>query len=383
VTRRILSVIGTRPEAIKMAPVVRRLATVEGIESRVCVTAQHRELLDPVLRLFDIRPDHDLALMRPRQDLTDVTSAALLGLRDVLREERPDRVLVHGDTTTCLAATLAAFYARIPVGHVEAGLRTGDLSAPWPEEMNRAVVDRISDLCFAPTDCARRNLEREGISPRRIHVTGNTVVDALHWVRDRVAGTPAGRWRAELGAALCDRLEAGECDRLVLITGHRRESFGRGFQDFCSAVHQLAVEHDDWLFVWPLHKNPNVREPVLARLGDTPRVALIEALSYAPFVWLMDRAALIMTDSGGIQEEASVLGTPALVTRTVTERTEAVESGGARLVGTDTRRIITETELVLGDPDEYARMAAARNPFGDGRAALRIVDVLSSETSGP
>jgi UDP-N-acetylglucosamine 2-epimerase (non-hydrolysing) len=379
VTRRILSVFGTRPEAIKMAPVVLRLAEEQGLESAVCVTAQHRELLDPVLELFGIRPAHDLAVMRAGQDLFDVTSRALLGLRDVLAAETPDRVLVHGDTTTCLTAALAAFYAGVPVAHVEAGLRTGDLLAPWPEEMNRTVVDRIADLLFAPTEGAREKLLREGLPAERIHVTGNTVVDALLWARERVANEPAERWREAFGGPLCERLATADLERLVLITGHRRESFGRGFEDFCGALRELAARHADWLFVWPLHKNPNARRPAQEGLAGLPNVLLLEALDYAPFVWLMDKADLIVTDSGGIQEEAPVLGKPVLVTRAVTERPEALSAGAVRLVGTDPRRIVAEAERVLGDPELYARMTQAGSPYGDGRAAERIVRVLAAE----
>lgn len=374
-----LSIFGTRPEAIKMAPVVRQLRECPGIESRICVTAQHRELLDPVLELFGLRPDHDLGLMRPGQDLYDVTAGALLGLREVLRNERPDRVLVHGDTTTCLAATLAAFYAGIPVAHVEAGLRTGSFAAPWPEEMNRTVVDRLSDLCFAPTEQARANLLRENVPQERVHVTGNTVVDALLWTRERVRADGHERWQTTFPAPLRERLaeEQVSSQRLIVVTGHRRENFEDGLRELCEAILRLARAHPDWAFVWPLHKNPRARDPVLDILGQAPSVTLLEALDYAPFVGLLDRASLVITDSGGVQEEATVLGTPALVTRTVTERTEALEAGGVRLVGTQAERIVDQTELVLGDDAEYARMASAHSPYGDGRAAQRIVDVLT------
>jgi UDP-N-acetylglucosamine 2-epimerase (non-hydrolysing) len=375
VTRRVLVVFGTRPEAIKMAPVCRALAADPDFDARVCVTAQHREMLDPLLEFFEVRPHHDLAIMRPGQDLYDVTARVLVSMRDVLREERPERVLVHGDTTTCMAASLAAFYAEIPVAHVEAGLRTGDLSRPFPEELNRCVADRIADLFFAPTEMARANLLREGARPERVHVTGNTVVDALLWAKGRVAGRPLSAWRAPFGEELCGRL-ADAPERVVLITGHRRESFGQGFLDLCRAIRALSEAHPRWLFVYPVHLNPNVQRPVNEILGGLPGVVLTRPQDYAPFVWLMNRCDLILTDSGGVQEEAPVLGKPVLVMRTVTERPEAVEAGTARLVGTDTERIVAGVESVLGDRREYERMASAHNPYGDGHAAERILEAL-------
>lgn len=372
---RVLSVFGTRPEAIKMAPVVGRLAATPGIEGRVCVTAQHRDMLDPVLRLFGIEPEHDLGVMAPGQDLFDVTSRVLLGMRGVLDAERPDVVLVHGDTTTCLAAGLAAFYAGVPVAHVEAGLRSGDLARPFPEEMNRVVVDRLAQLWFPPTQLARRHLLADGADEARVHVTGNTVIDALLDVRGRVADTAPEAWSEALGAELAAALAAGP-ERFVLITGHRRESFGRGFEDLCAALCTAAERHPEWLFAYPVHRNPNVQGPVRARLGGLANVHLIQPLDYLPFVWLMDRADLIVTDSGGIQEEAPSLGVPVLLTREVTERPEAVEAGTVRLVGTSPERIVGGLEEILLSPAVHARMARAHNPYGDGRAAERIVGAL-------
>lgn len=374
-TRRVLVVFGTRPEAVKMAPVCRGLEADPDFDARVCVTAQHREMLDPLLAFFDVRPHHDLALMRPGQDLYDVTARVLIAMRDVLREVQPERVLVHGDTTTCMATSLAAFYAEVPVAHVEAGLRTGDLARPFPEELNRCVADRIADLWFAPTARAQENLLREGAPAARVHVTGNTVVDALLWAKGRVADRPLSSWRGVFGDELCRRLEAGP-ERVVLITGHRRESFGQGFLDLCRAIRTLSEAHPGWLFVYPVHLNPNVQRPVHELLGGLPGVVLTRPQDYAPFVWLMNRCDLLLTDSGGVQEEAPVLGKPVLVMRTVTERPEAVEAGTARLVGTDTERIVAGVEAVLGDPAEYARMASAHNPYGDGHATERILAAL-------
>lgn len=378
-SRRVLSVFGTRPEAIKMAPVVKRLAAEPGLESRVCVTAQHREMLDSVLRLFAIEPDHDLGLMRPGQDLFDVTSRALLGLRDVLREERPELVLVHGDTTTCFATSLAAFYEGIPVGHVEAGLRTGDMARPFPEEMNRVLTGRLAAVHFAPTEGARRNLLAEGVDEEAVHVTGNTVIDALLEVRSRVSGRSAASWSEALAPELCERLDRG-VERLILVTGHRRESFGRGFEDLCTALERTAQAHPDWLIVYPVHLNPNVRGPVHERLGRCRNVLLTEPASYEPFVWLMDRSDLIVTDSGGIQEEAPSLGVPVLVTRDVTERPEAVEAGTVRLVGTDPGAIQSSIEEILAGGELAELMSRAINPYGDGRAAERIVAQVAAGT---
>ena len=357
---RVLSVFGTRPEAIKMAPVVLRLASHPGFEARVCVTAQHRSM-----------PDYDLDVMRKRQTLCGIAARVLDGLQGVLDRFRPARVLVHGDTTTTLAASLAAFYNRIPVGHVEAGLRTGDLEAPWPEEANRRVTAVVTDLHFAPTERAKQALLAEGVARERILVTGNSVIDALLLARAKLAASPA------LLRELQKRFAFLRSDRrLVLVTGHRRESFGAGFESICRALVELARRHPEIEILYPVHLNPNVREPVFRILGGLPSVHLIEPVEYLPFVHLMDRAHLIVTDSGGIQEEAPALGKPVLVMREVTERPEAVEAGTVRLVGTDFVRIVEETSRLLTDPAAYRRMATAINPYGDGRAAERIERAL-------
>ncbi len=369
---KVLCVFGTRPEAIKMAPVVRALMADPALDGRVCVTAQHRSMLDQVLTLFRIVPDHDLDVMKPGQDLAGVTAAVLAGVTAVIEAERPDLVLVHGDTTTAMAAALASFYARVPIGHVEAGLRTGDLQRPWPEEMNRKVVDAISDVLFAPTARAQASLDREGLSDRRIVVTGNTVIDALLHTVSRL------RDEADLSAR-CDQ-QLGFLDparKLIVVTGHRRESFGGGFERICRALAALA-DRGDVQIVYPVHLNPNVQEPVRRLLGggERPAVHLIPPLDYLPFVRLMDRAHLILTDSGGIQEEAPSLGKPVLVMREVTERPEAVEAGTVELVGTDIDRIIDAAARLLDDTEHYAKVQRKHNPYGDGRAAERILGEL-------
>lgn len=374
---RVLSVLGTRPEAIKLAPVIKRLEATPGVESAVCATAQHRRMLDQVLGLFGIVPDFDLDLMRPGQDLYDLTARVLTALKPVLTDAKPDVVLVQGDTTTCFGAALAAFYAHSPVAHVEAGLRTGDLAAPFPEEANRGLVSRLARLHFAPTTTSRQNLLAEGIAADRIWVTGNTVIDALLAVREKaVAAGGAGALTAER----CGDWMAGT--RRVLITGHRRESFGIGFENLCTAIRTLAERHPDWRFVYPVHLNPNVQEPVGRILGGLMNVALIEPLEYLPFVWLMDSADVILTDSGGIQEEGPSLGKPVLVMRAVTERPEAVEAGTVMLVGTNRDMIVGGVESVLLDAALYDRMARAHNPYGDGRAAERIADILCDWSEG-
>jgi UDP-N-acetylglucosamine 2-epimerase (non-hydrolysing) len=375
VTQRILSVFGTRPEAIKMAPLVRAIAAARDLEGLVCVTAQHRQMLDQVLELFEIRPDIDLNIMRAGQDLFDVTASALLGLRDVLREHRPDLVLVQGDTTTCLSGALAAFYEGIPVGHVEAGLRTGNLRAPFPEEANRQMVSRLATLHCAPTAIARDNLLREGIPAERIVVTGNTVIDALLLACEKLPAFPDRFFSERLGPGVFSKLGRSE-EPVILITGHRRENFGRSFEELCGAVRTLALAHPGWSFVYPVHLNPNVRGPVFSILGGLENVFLIEPLDYLPFVWLMRRADLILTDSGGIQEEAPSLGKPVLVMRDTTERPEAVTAGTVRLVGTDRERIIASTEEILGDAEVYQGMARAHNPYGDGRATGRTLEAI-------
>jgi UDP-N-acetylglucosamine 2-epimerase (non-hydrolysing) len=370
---RVLSVFGTRPEAIKMAPVVQALTAEPAIDSRICVTAQHRGMLDQVLDLFRVAPDYDLDIMAANQGLTHITTAVLEGLAPVLEECRPDRVLVHGDTTTTFAAALAGFYQRIPVGHVEAGLRTGNMYAPWPEEMNRKLADSLCDLYFAPTPRARDNLLREGAGAERIVVTGNTVIDALMFVVKTLRDSPALRAAEERRLSRCG-VTLGE-RRLILVTGHRRENFGAGFERICRALARLS-ERADVDIVFPVHLNPNVRRPVESILGGRPRVHLIEPVDYLAFVHLMDRSHIIITDSGGIQEEAPSLGKPVLVMRKTTERPEAVEAGTVKLVGTDDARIVREAERLLDCPASYAAMQRVHNPYGDGHAAKRIADAL-------
>ena len=355
---KVLSVFGTRPEAIKMAPVVRALEAAEGFESRVCVTAQHREMLDQVLELFELTPDHDLDLMQPGQNLAGLTARILTGLRPVLLEEKPDVVLVHGDTTTTLATTLGAFYEGIPVGHVEAGLRTGDLTAPFPEEANRVLADKLCSHWFAPTEQSRANLLREGLGPEGVVVTGNTVIDALLWVRDKVVQ------------------QGDDAQRRVLITGHRRENHGQGFLNICSAIATLAKRFPQVLFTYPVHLNPKVQEPVYRLLGGLDNVELIAPQDYAPFVRLMASSTLVLTDSGGIQEEAPSLGKPVLVMRETTERPEGVDAGTVRLVGTDVERIVDSVTQLLTDEAAYQAMSHAHNPYGDGSASERIVEAL-------
>jgi UDP-N-acetylglucosamine 2-epimerase (non-hydrolysing) len=377
VSFKVLSVFGTRPEAIKMAPVVLALQASQQLESKVCVTAQHRQMLDQVLGLFDITPDYDLDVMQANQDLYDITSRILLGLRDVLKDYQPDLVLVHGDTTTCFAVSLAAFYQQIPVGHVEAGLRTGDLSAPFPEEANRSLVGRLAKYHFAPTELSRQNLLSESIDNQQITVTGNTVIDALLWVRQRLPSYDDSVWQSAIGESLFNRLLHNDTP-MVLITDHRRENFGQGFIDLCSAIKHLAEAHSDWEFVYPVHLNPNVQQPVYEILAGLANVTLIDPQDYLPFTWLMNRSSLILTDSGGIQEEAPSLGKPVLVMRDVTERPEAVEAGTVRLVGTDKAEIIQHVEGVMLDSATYQSMSKAHNPYGDGQAAARIVSVIES-----
>lgn len=367
---KVMTVFGTRPEAIKMAPVVQALAVHPAIEAKVCVTAQHREMLDQVLALFGIRPDFDLDLMKAGQDLTDITHGVLKGLRDVFAEYRPDRILVHGDTSTTLAASLAAFYHKIPVGHVEAGLRTGDLFAPWPEEANRKVASVFTDLHFAPTKGSQQNLLKEGVATDRIHVTGNTVIDALLEIAERLQRDEALASRCSGQFPFLDPAR-----RLVLVTGHRRESFGEGFKRICRGLAEIA-RRGDVQIVYPVHLNPNVRAPVNEILADVDNVHLIEPLDYLPFVYLMTRSHIIVTDSGGVQEEAPSLGKPVLVMREVTERPEAVQAGTVRLIGTDNELMVKEVNRLLDDKAEYEKMSKAHNPYGDGKAAERIVRIL-------
>ncbi|BCA41833.1 non-hydrolyzing UDP-N-acetylglucosamine 2-epimerase [Kluyvera ascorbata] len=370
---KVLTVFGTRPEAIKMAPLVHALAKDPHFEAKVCVTAQHREMLDQVLNLFSIVPDYDLNIMSPGQGLTEITCRILQGLKPVLESFKPDVVLVHGDTTTTAAASLAAFYQRIPVGHVEAGLRTGDLYSPWPEEANRTLTGHLAMYHFAPTENSRQNLLRENLSDKRIFVTGNTVIDALFWVRDRVMNDEALNTDLSLRFPF---LNTGK--KMILVTGHRRESFGQGFEKICHALAEIAASNPDVQIVYPVHLNPNVSEPVNRILGHVDNVMLIEPQEYLPFVWLMNHAWLILTDSGGIQEEAPSLGKPVLVMRETTERPEAIDAGTVRLVGTDSQRIVDEVTRLLRDEEEYQRMSRAHNPYGDGRACERILSALKN-----
>jgi UDP-N-acetylglucosamine 2-epimerase (non-hydrolysing) len=371
--KKIMLVFGTRPEAIKMAPVVRALSEAKQWEVKVCVTAQHRQMLDQVLDLFNIKPDFDLNLMKPGQDLTDITCNVLIGMRDVFNQWKPDLVLVHGDTATAMASSLASYYAKIPVGHVEAGLRTNDIYSPWPEEMNRRIVGRIAAYHFAPTETARNNLLSEGCAVESIFVTGNTVIDALLRVVERI------KTDKQLNHELSEKFSFIDMNkRMILVTGHRRENFGQGFENICIALREIA-DRDDVQIVYPVHLNPNVQEPVNRILAGCKNIYLIEPQDYLPFVYLMDRAYLILTDSGGIQEEAPSLGKPVLVMRDTTERPEAVEAGTVELVGIDEKRIVDKATKLLDDQHEYLRMSRAHNPYGDGLASKRINTILREE----
>ncbi|MBD2814358.1 UDP-N-acetylglucosamine 2-epimerase (non-hydrolyzing) [Xenorhabdus sp. Flor] len=368
---KVLTVFGTRPEAIKMAPLVHALARDNAFEAKVCVTAQHREMLDQVLHLFGVKPDFDLNIMKQGQDLTDITCRILESMKPVLSEFKPDVVLVHGDTTTTMATSLAAFYQRIPVGHVEAGLRTGDLYSPWPEEANRKIAGHLATYHFAPTENSRNNLLQESIADNAIFVTGNTVIDALLWVRDRIMNDAV---LSEQFAELYPFIDPNK--KMILVTGHRRENFGGGFERICEALAQIARIHPDVQVVYPVHLNPNVCEPVKRILHDIDNVILINPQDYLPFVYLMDHAYLILTDSGGIQEEAPSLGKPVLVMRNTTERPEAIDAGTVRLVGTKTQTIVDEVTRLLTDDSAYQQMSRAHNPYGDGKACQRILEVL-------
>ncbi len=368
----VLSVFGTRPEAIKMAPIVRELERRPGqIESRVCVTAQHREMLDQVLDIFDIRPDYDLHIMKKNQRLAGVTAAVFSGLDPVLERERPDWILVQGDTTTVMAASLVAFYHRCRVGHVEAGLRTGDKYHPFPEEINRRVASVVADLNFCPTNVTRENLLREGVRPEQIIVTGNPVIDALSIALQKphdIQTSPLA------GIPMNDR-------RVILITAHRRENFGRPLENICHSLRQIAQTYPDVQLVYPVHLNPHVQEPVYRLLRDVPGISLLPPLDYLSFINLMNRAELVLTDSGGLQEESAGLHKPVLVMRETTERPEAVTAGVSQVIGTDSARIVAAVSRLLDDPDTYQRMASAPNPYGDGTAALQIVDALLAYTN--
>jgi len=374
-------VFGTRPEAIKMAPLVREFEKYDKeFETVVCVTGQHREMLDQVLVLFGIEPQYDLSIMKAGQDLYDVTSRVLTGMREILSKEKPDAVLVHGDTATSTASALAAFYQQIPVGHIEAGLRTYNIYSPWPEEMNRQLTGRLTTWHFAPTSASKENLCREGIKENAIHITGNTVIDALLQVIDRIHTDPVLRSEVKENIRQkrydTDRLDTGR--RLVLITGHRRENFGQGFMHICAAIRDLARKYPEVDFVYPMHLNPNVREPIRQVFGsETPEnTFFIEPLEYMSFVYLMERSDIVLTDSGGIQEEAPGLGKPVLVMRDTTERPEALEAGTVKLVGTDTERIVKEVSALLDDPQYYRQISNAVNPYGDGKACRRIVETF-------
>tara|TARA_R110002153_G_scaffold46985_7_gene132821 strand:- start:705 stop:1829 length:1125 start_codon:yes stop_codon:yes gene_type:complete len=368
--KKVLLVFGTRPEAIKMAPLVLELKSRKELDVEVCVTAQHREMLDQVLDLFELKPDYDLDLMQPGQDLYDITTKALLGLKGVLETSKPDLVLVHGDTTTTFASSLAAFYQRIPVGHVEAGLRTGNIYSPWPEEINRRLTGSLTKFHFSPTTKAQNNLLLENVDADSVFVTGNTVIDALIQVEKRIATDK------ELNKKLLAQFDfLDPSKKLILVTGHRRESFGDGFENICQALRTLAQQPDVQV-LYPMHLNPNVREPVNRILHDVENVFLIEPQEYLPFVYLMSRAYIILTDSGGVQEEAPSLGKPVLVMRDTTERPEAVDAGTVKLVGTDYDCIVNESMTLLTDKQAYENMSFAHNPYGDGKACQRIADII-------
>lgn len=381
--KKVMLVFGTRPEAIKMAPLVKEFQKQpKRVETVVCVTGQHREMLDQVLKIFDIKPDYDLNIMKQGQDLYDVTARVLTGMRDVLKEVKPDVVLVHGDTTTSTAAALAAFYQQIPVGHVEAGLRTHNIYSPWPEEMNRLLTGRLATHHFSPTPLSRNNLIKESVDDRNIIITGNTVIDALYWVVDKIKNNK------ELDNELEDILSKAGYDvnrlnngkKLVLITGHRRENFGDGFINMCTAIKDLTVKYPDLDFVYPMHLNPNVRKPIHEVFGENlsglKNMFFIEPLEYLSFVYLMEKSSIVLTDSGGIQEEAPGLGKPVLVMRDTTERPEALDAGTVKLVGTDYNKIVNEVSSLIDDKAAYEKMSKAVNPYGDGLACGRIVNAL-------
>ena len=381
--KKVMLVFGTRPEAIKMAPLVKEFQKQpKRVETVVCVTGQHREMLDQVLKIFDIKPDYDLNIMKQGQDLYDVTARVLTGMRDVLKEVKLDVVLVHGDTTTSTAAALAAFYQQIPVGHVEAGLRTHNIYSPWPEEMNRLLTGRLATYHFSPTPLSRNNLIKESVDDRNIIITGNTVIDALYWVVDKIKNNK------ELDNELEDILSKAGYDvnrlnngkKLVLITGHRRENFGDGFINMCTAIKDLTVKYPDLDFVYPMHLNPNVRKPIHEVFGENlsglKNMFFIEPLEYLSFVYLMEKSSIVLTDSGGIQEEAPGLGKPVLVMRDTTERPEALDAGTVKLVGTDYNKIVNEVSSLIDDKAAYEKMSKAVNPYGDGLACGRIVNAL-------
>ena len=371
---KIMIVFGTRPEAIKMAPLVQELEKLKDFETRVCVTAQHREMLDQVLKIFEIEPFYDLNLMKPNQSLAELSSSILTGVSSVLDEFKPDVVLVHGDTATTIATALAAYYHKIPVGHVEAGLRTGNMFSPWPEEANRKLAGAITSYHFAPTESSKRNLLNENVRSEDIFVTGNTVIDALYLARDKLRNEPAlmSQLQSDFGFLNPE-------NKQILITGHRRESFGNGFERICAAIRQIAIENPNVQVIYPVHLNPNVQEPVNRILSGLDNIFLIAPQQYLPFVYLMDKSYLILTDSGGIQEEAPSLGKPVLVMRDTTERPEALEAGTVKLVGTDTKIITSTIARLLTSKDEYNKMSFAHNPYGDGFASKRICEILGEK----
>ena len=381
--KKVMLVFGTRPEAIKMAPLVKEFQKQpKRVETVVCVTGQHREMLDQVLKIFDIKPDYDLNIMKQGQDLYDVTARVLTGMRDVLKEVKPDVVLVHGDTTTSTAAALAAFYQQIPVGHVEAGLRTHNIYSPWPEEMNRLLTGRLATYHFSPTPLSRNNLIKESVDDRNIIITGNTVIDALYWVVDKIKNNKELDNESEdiLSKAGYDVNRLNNGKKLVLITGHRRENFGDGFINMCTAIKDLTVKYPDLDFVYPMHLNPNVRKPIHEVFGENlsglKNMFFIEPLEYLSFVYLMEKSSIVLTDSGGIQEEAPGLGKPVLVMRDTTERPEALDAGTVKLVGTDYNKIVNEVSSLIDDKAAYEKMSKAVNPYGDGLACGRIVNAL-------
>lgn len=370
--KKILLVFGTRPEAIKMAPLVNTLSSDSRFISKVCVTGQHLEMLDQVLKLFEITPDYNLKIMKKGQSLNDVTSKILTGIKDILEDFMPDTVLVHGDTATTFAAALASYYEKIKVGHIEAGLRTGDIYSPWPEEANRRLTAAITNYHFAPTESSKKNLLDEGIIESSILVTGNTVIDSLFWVNDKLKNDKELFTETKSKFSFLD-----ENKKLILVTGHRRESFGGGFNRICEALKIIATEHKDIQIVYPVHLNPNVKEPVSQLLKNIDNIFLIDPVNYLPFTYLMNRSYFILSDSGGIQEEAPSLGRPVLVMRETTERPEAVSAGTVKLVGTDIEKIVHEANYLLNDSDEYKKMSTAHNPYGDGKACKKIVDFLA------
>lgn len=373
--KKILIVFGTRPEAIKMAPVVKEFEKhTDKFESKVCITAQHREMLDQVLDIFEIKPDFDLDIMQAGQDLYDITSRVLLGMREVLLNYKPDLVLVHGDTTTSISAALAAFYQQIKVGHVEAGLRTGNIYSPWPEEMNRMLTRCLTTYHYSPTNTSKDNLLKENVSEDQINVTGNTVIDALYMIIEIIKNNPElqqqqAKYILEKGYTIDNR-------KIILITGHRRENFGEGFINICKAIKSIALKYPGIDLIYPVHLNPNVQKPVFELLEGIPNVYLIEPMEYLPFIYLMDKSYIIITDSGGIQEEAPSLGKPVLVMRNTTERPEAVEAGTVKLVGTDINAIVNEASILIDNKDAYEKISSAYNPYGDGLASKRMVDSI-------